>query len=105
MSLLREILGGQRRITPDRDSEPRYTGKTIFTNHEPVPLIQRITAVLFCLGFAGVFYVFLDRENRYGSSLLDKLWSIFLLLGIALCSLVGVLALVGLPPFQSRFRK
>jgi hypothetical protein len=101
MSLLKEMFGGQRRITPDRELEPRYTGKTIFTNRKPVPFIQRMTAVLFSLGFVGIFYVFLDRNIRYGHSLVDRIWGILLLLGIAVCLLVAVLALVGLPPFQS----
>ena len=105
MSLLKEMFGGQHRVTPDRDLEPRYTGKTIFTNRKPVPFVQRMAMVLFCLGFIGVFSVFLDRENRYGSSLVDKMWSIVLLLGTAFCAIVGVLALLGLPPFQSKRRR
>jgi len=105
MSLLKEMFGGQHRVTPDRDLEPRYTGKTIFTNREPVPFIQRMTAVLFCLGFIGVLYVCFDREIRYGSSWVDRIWSILLVLGIAFCLVVSVLALVGLPPFQSTRRK
>jgi hypothetical protein len=105
MNLLKEMFGGQHRVTPDRDLEPRYTGKTIFTNRKPVPFIQRMTAVLFCLGFIGVFYVFLDREIRYGNSLVDRIWSILLLLGIAFCSVMVVLALIGLSPFQSTRRK
>jgi hypothetical protein len=105
MSLLKEMFGGQHRVTADRDLEPRYTGKTIFTNRKPVPFIQRMTAVLFCMGFIGVFYVFLDREIRYGSSWVDRIWRVLLVLGIAFCSLVTVLALAGLPPFQSTRRK
>lgn len=30
MSLLKEMFGGQTRVTPDRDLEPRYTGKDHF---------------------------------------------------------------------------
>ena len=103
--MLKEVIGGQRRLTADRELEPRYTGKTLFTNRKPVPFVQRMALVMFSLGFVGIFSVFLDRENRFGSSLWDKIWSILLLLGVAFFSLVGILALVGLPPFQSTKRK
>jgi len=47
---MNELVGGQRRLTPDRDLEPRYTGKTIFTNRRAMPTIQRIALVGFCVG-------------------------------------------------------
>lgn len=104
MSLLKEMLGGQRRIAPDRELIPRYTGKTIFTNRSPVPFIQRMAVVLFCLGFIGIFYALLDREIRFGKSLIDLLWGALLALGILVCAALAILAVLGTRPFQSKGR-
>lgn len=105
MGILKDRFGGQHRVTPHRDLEPRYTGKTIFTNREPVPLIHRVAGVLFSLGFIGVFYAFLDTEYRHPESLADEGVRILLLLMIACCAVAGLLALFGLPPFRSKRRR
>jgi hypothetical protein len=84
--------------------KPQDKGKTIFTNREPVPFIQRMAAFLFCMGFIGLFWVFLERNQRYGSSFGDKIWGLVLFLGIVFCVIIGALAVLGLPPFQSKRR-
>lgn len=98
------MFGGQHRVTPDRELQPEYTGKTIFTSKARVPFIHRVTAVLFCLGFIALCYVFLDRVIRYGDSLPDVILGAFLCISIALFLIIAVLALAGIRPFQSKRR-
>src|SRR5690349_3769324 len=105
MSILREMFGGQRRITPDRELQPRYSGKTVLTSNAPVPLSHRIAMFLFCSGFAALGYVLLGRSRGFGSSIVEDAKQVWLIILIAFSVVVGVLALAGLPPFRSKRRK
>lgn len=63
-----------------------------------------MTMALFCLGFMGMFYILLDREDRYprpGTQFFHIWW----LLMIAFSAVVGLAALFGVPPYQSKRRK
>lgn len=105
MGFLEEMFLGQRRVTPDRNLEPRYTGKTLFTNREPVPLAHRVALVLFSLGFVVMLSIFLwVIRHDGGDSLAADVWFIVLTLVIAFWVVVGLLALLGIPPFQSKRR-
>lgn len=104
MSLLREMFGGQHRITPDRELEPKYTGKTIFTSQAPVPLLHRIAVVIFCAGFIAVIWVFADRLQADLQSYSDKVLLILLWLSVAFCFFILVMAISGLGPFHSNKR-
>jgi hypothetical protein len=96
LGILREMLGGQQRITPSRDLEPRYTGKTLLTNRERVPLITRITFVLFLLGFIGFWSALAERAVGVEF--------VIALVMIACSILVCIAALFGIPPFQLKKR-
>lgn len=97
-----EMFRGQRRVTPDRELEPRYTGKTIFTSGAPVPPVQRIAAILFCLGFIALCFFFIERSIRFGEGALDLVWRSFLALLMSFCIIVALMALLGIRPFNSK---
>jgi len=98
---LKEMMGGQRRLTPDRVLEPRYTGKTIFTSKAPVPLVQRLAMVMFAAGGVATGFAIIGFLNR-GTGFVSVVLRVLASLMIVLCSLVCILALFGVPPFQSK---
>lgn len=105
MGLLKDIIVGQTKVTPDRALEPRHTGKTIFTNREPVPLVQRIAMVLFSVGWLFLtFFMFAFLRRNFPRSIRHTIADIFLVLLGGCWAVVCFLALCGLPPFQSRHR-
>lgn len=98
---LKEMFGGQQRVTPDRILEPRYTGKTIFTAKAPVPLVQRLAAVIIAAGGAAMALIILGLLSSLTGFIIVSLRLLALLvfgLNVFFC----FLALFGLPPFQSK---
>lgn len=97
-----EMFRGQGRVTPDRPLVRRYTGKTILTSGAPVPPVQRIAAILFCLGFIAVCFFFIERSIRFGTGLPDLLWRVLLAFLMSFCIIVALMALFGIRPFNSK---
>ena|SRR5215469_14526827 len=100
---LKEMFGGQRRLTPDRELEPHYTGETIFTSRAPVPLVQRIAMALFAAGWVALSLLIFDWLQDY-TGLLAKIFRVIVVLMIAAWLIVGIAALFAFPPFQSKRR-
>ena len=106
MSLLHEMLRGQRRVATDRLLESHDAGKTLFEVRRPVSLIYRIGIALISLGFAAIMLILL-LLNPSGPT--DSWLTIarrgFLWLAIGCWSLVAIVALLGLPPFPRKSRR
>lgn len=100
VSVLNELFGGQRRVAPDRDLEPRYTGKTLFSNRRAMPPVQRIGLVSFCLGLIVCLFLSLDAVG--GDALFRAIARLVIRFLIVLCAFISVLGLFGIFPFQSR---
>lgn len=98
---LKEMFGGQQRVTRDRVLEPRNTGKTIFTAKTPVPLVQRLAMVMFAAGGVAVGGITLSLLSDHTGFIVACL-RVLACLMIVLCLIAGFLALFGLPPFQSK---
>jgi hypothetical protein len=76
----------------------------LFTNRDPVPLVQRITVAFFSAGFAVTLWV-IREEFGHGTSTGSKAIYFFFPVMIGCWMVVCVVALLALPPFQSKRRK
>jgi hypothetical protein len=79
-------------------------GRTIFNSRTPVPLVQRLALVGFSLGFICLSWM-VEKGINSPNILFAEIIKVTMWLIIGAWSIIALIALLGLPPFQRKRRE